>query len=199
MRRVRANSVRLAAVVAALALSLLWVTAAFAQDEPTAPDRTAPALDEAASDDSNATEAEETVAANEQSVRGDGKSQDQEVSVEQTGGGNGKDARLRKAAEDKNCPDFNGDQDAAQKYFESHGGSATNNVDNLDRDHDGLACEDPDSGTAPTGGPDTGGGGTAPPPNDGSSAGPFPFVLGGAALGLLVALLGPSLRRRVTT
>jgi hypothetical protein len=44
------------------------------------------------------------------------------------------------ASGDKNCSDFS-TWLAAQKYFESHGGSKLNNVDGLDRDHDGLACE----------------------------------------------------------
>lgn len=42
---------------------------------------------------------------------------------------------------DKNCPDFS-TWNEAQTYFEQKGGSPTNNVDDLDRDGDGLACED---------------------------------------------------------
>jgi micrococcal nuclease len=38
------------------------------------------------------------------------------------------------------CSDFSV-QDEAQTYFEGKGGSPTNNVDRLDSDHDGLACE----------------------------------------------------------
>jgi hypothetical protein len=41
---------------------------------------------------------------------------------------------------DKDCSDF-ATQREAQAYFESKGGSPTNNVDDLDRDHDGIACE----------------------------------------------------------
>jgi endonuclease YncB( thermonuclease family) len=41
---------------------------------------------------------------------------------------------------DKNCPDF-ATHAEAQAYFDSMGGSPSNNVDNLDADHDGLACE----------------------------------------------------------
>jgi hypothetical protein len=41
---------------------------------------------------------------------------------------------------DKDCADFSTHEEA-QAYFESKGGSATNNVDRLDGDHDGLACE----------------------------------------------------------
>lgn len=41
---------------------------------------------------------------------------------------------------DKDCKDFKSWQQA-QQYFESHGGSKKNNYDGLDRDHDGLACE----------------------------------------------------------
>jgi len=41
---------------------------------------------------------------------------------------------------DKDCKDFATQADA-QRYFLSKGGSATNNVDRLDADHDGTACE----------------------------------------------------------
>lgn len=41
---------------------------------------------------------------------------------------------------DKDCKDFSS-QSEAQAYFNSKGGSASNNVDDLDRDHDGVACE----------------------------------------------------------
>ena len=41
---------------------------------------------------------------------------------------------------DKDCSDF-ATQEDAQAYFESKGGSPTNNVDRLDSDHDGIACE----------------------------------------------------------
>lgn len=41
---------------------------------------------------------------------------------------------------DKDCSDFGNHQDA-QDYFKSQNGSPSNNVDRLDRDGDGLACE----------------------------------------------------------
>lgn len=41
---------------------------------------------------------------------------------------------------DKDCKDFATHADA-QAYFVSKGGSPTNNVDKLDADHDGIACE----------------------------------------------------------
>jgi hypothetical protein len=41
---------------------------------------------------------------------------------------------------DKDCADFP-NQPAAQRYFQSDGGSASNNVDHLDPNHNGLACE----------------------------------------------------------
>lgn len=41
---------------------------------------------------------------------------------------------------DRDCPDFPS-QAAAQKYFVDRGGSPDNNVDRLDRDRDGVACE----------------------------------------------------------
>jgi hypothetical protein len=61
---------------------------------------------------------------------------------------------------DKDCADF-ASQAEAQAYFEANGGSPTNNVDNLDADHDGQACEDFDYGDGTgggTGGVDNGGG-----------------------------------------
>lgn len=41
---------------------------------------------------------------------------------------------------DYDCKDFDSHQ-KAQDYFVSQGGSPSNNVDRLDRDGDGLACE----------------------------------------------------------
>lgn len=41
---------------------------------------------------------------------------------------------------DKDCKDF-ASQAEAQAWFEAHGGSATNNVAGLDRNHNGIACE----------------------------------------------------------
>lgn len=56
------------------------------------------------------------------------------------------------SAAGKNCMDFP-TQSAAQSYFDANGGSATNNVDGLDRDHDGVACEgNPTTGSAPSAG-----------------------------------------------
>jgi len=64
---------------------------------------------------------------------------------------------------DKDCADF-----SSQAYFEAHGGSPTNNVDNLDADHDGQACEAFDyGGGGGTGGGGTGGGGTGTLANTG--------------------------------
>ena len=62
------------------------------------------------------------------------------------------------AQADKDCADFSS-QAEAQAYFEANGGSPTNNVDNLDADHDGQACEAFDYG----GGGGTGGGGSELP------------------------------------
>ncbi len=58
------------------------------------------------------------------------------------------------AAREKDCSDF-ATQEAAQAYFDAHGGPASD-PDNLDSDGDGIACE-----TLPHGG---GGGGSNPPP-----------------------------------
>lgn len=41
---------------------------------------------------------------------------------------------------DMDCDDFSS-QSGAQAYFELHGGSALYNLDRLDADHDGIACE----------------------------------------------------------
>ncbi len=41
---------------------------------------------------------------------------------------------------DKDCKDF-ATHAEAQSYFISKGGSPTNNIDRLDADHDGIACE----------------------------------------------------------
>ncbi len=41
---------------------------------------------------------------------------------------------------DRDCPDFP-NQAAAQAFFVEHGGSSANNFDDLDADHDGIACE----------------------------------------------------------
>jgi hypothetical protein len=55
-------------------------------------------------------------------------------------------------------------QSEAQSYFEANGGSPTNNVDNLDADHDGQACESFDySSGGGTGGDGTGGNGDSLP------------------------------------
>jgi hypothetical protein len=72
---------------------------------------------------------------------------------------------------DKDCADF-ASQAEAQAYFEANGGSPTNNVDNLDADHDGQACESFDYGDG-TGGGDTGGGDNGGVDNGG---GALPFT-----------------------
>ena len=41
---------------------------------------------------------------------------------------------------DKDCAEFP-NQPVAQRYFQTYGGSAANNVDHLDPNHKGLACE----------------------------------------------------------
>ncbi len=63
---------------------------------------------------------------------------------------------------DMDCGDFGGDPAAAQAYFEGDGGSQARNVDDLDRDGDGGACDNPGGGGG--GGATTGGGG--PDPSD---------------------------------
>ena len=69
------------------------------------------------------------------------------------------------ASADKDCSDF-ANQAQAQSYFRSHGGSPSNNFDNLDADHDGIACESlpcPCSSTSSGSGGGGGGGGSAHP------------------------------------
>jgi Excalibur calcium-binding domain len=73
---------------------------------------------------------------------------------------------------DKDCADF-GSQAEAQAYFEANGGSPTNNVDNLDADHDGQACEAFDYGGGGGGDDGTGGGGDD---GTGGGTGDLPFT-----------------------
>jgi|SRR5215217_3657839 len=91
------------------------------------------------------------------------------------------------AQADKDCADFSS-QAEAQAYFEANGGSPTNNVDNLDADHDGQACEAFDYG----GGGGTGGGGTGGDDGDLPFTGPNDTMLpAGTALVLAgLALVG---------
>jgi hypothetical protein len=55
------------------------------------------------------------------------------------------------SAQDRNCPSF-ATQEEAQQYFQDGGGSADNNFNGLDRDRDGIACEDLPSGGGNSGG-----------------------------------------------
>lgn len=48
--------------------------------------------------------------------------------------------RPGRPAGDRDCADFATQQDA-QRYFESIGGSSTNDADRLDENHNGVACE----------------------------------------------------------
>jgi hypothetical protein len=60
-----------------------------------------------------------------------------------TPGGGGPDSkpdRPGRPAGDRDCADF-ATQEEAQQYFESIGGSSTNNADRLDENHNGVACE----------------------------------------------------------
>jgi hypothetical protein len=66
-------------------------------------------------------------------------------------------------AKDMDCSDFSS-QAAAQHYFDDHGGGPNNNVDLLDADGDGIACESNSCPCTTGGGGGGGGGGTAPPP-----------------------------------
>jgi LPXTG-motif cell wall-anchored protein len=48
-------------------------------------------------------------------------------------------------AQDRDCSDF-ATQSQAQAFFESIGGSPSNNADNLDANHNGVACEELSAG-----------------------------------------------------
>lgn len=123
--------------------------------------------------------------------------EDEKFSGPSAGGPAGKRGENEAAgldAENRSCTDFRSQQEA-QRYFEENGGTETRNVDGLDADGDGQACE---SLNAPVGGIDAGGGGTAPQPGQASGSGPLAFLLGGAALGLALGLLSLVGRRRRT-
>ncbi len=129
--------------------------------------------------------------ASSEPARGEDIPTDQEVSKTQASGDDA--AEVEAAGEDRDCSDFS-TQEEAQEYFEGQGGDETNNVDNLDADSDGVACESLPSGSAPSGGIDTGGGGTADKVVE-HADGPAAFVGLGAALGLLLGLAAVALRR----
>jgi endonuclease YncB( thermonuclease family) len=63
---------------------------------------------------------------------------------------------------DRDCDEFP-NQAAAQTFFVEHGGSASNNFDDLDADHDGIACESNPCPCSTSGGP--------PPETPGSASG----------------------------
>lgn len=80
------------------------------------------------------------------------------------------------SSSNKDCTRDFSTQPQAQRYFDSHGGSRSNNYDGLDRNRNGKACESlpggsqgsssPAASSAPNGGPNTGLGGTAPTGHD---------------------------------
>lgn len=88
----------------------------------------------------------------------------------------------RDAQADRDCADFD-TQPEAQEYFDSQGGGPDNNVDQLDEDGDGVACENLD-GATPDGGIDSGGGWLAR--RDAGTGAGAPL----AALALLLAAAG---------
>jgi hypothetical protein len=193
---VRARRVRTVVAGAVFALVLAWATTAYAAtDVPGVTPR-----DDGAAGRTAAKEDARNEAQNVQTGSGDSENSSQtsgsgDTSNTQTNRQGGADTDLNRARGDRDCSDFTF-QEQAQRFFERHGGSRSNNVDDLDRDRDGVACERlPSEGNTPVGGIDTGGGGTATASGGGS---PVPFALGGAGLGLLVVLLASSLRRRPT-
>lgn len=106
---------------------------------------------------------------------------------------------------DRDCPDFDS-HEQAQAFFDRHGGSASENVDRLDGDSDGLACEDYEYSGSRSGGGDNDNdeGGQQ---SDGDDPGELPEssttpVGSGAPLSLLLTVLGLGtfglmLRRRI--
>lgn len=72
---------------------------------------------------------------------------------------------------DRNCDDFDSHAQA-QAFFERHGGSESANVDGLDGDSDGQACEDHEYSGG--GNNDDGDDDNAPPADDGGSPGDMP-------------------------
>jgi hypothetical protein len=100
---------------------------------------------------------------------------------------NESDAGASQEADDSDCEDF-ASREEAQNFFEQEGGPEED-PHFLDADNDGVACE---GFRAPTGGVDSGGGGTADP----GRPSPLLFVLGGTAIGLLLAGVTTLMRRR---
>jgi hypothetical protein len=87
---------------------------------------------------------------------------------------------------DRDCEDFD-TQAQAQRFFDRHGGSPSNNVDRLDANGDGIPCENlpggGDGGGNGGGGGGGGGGGTDMPDSSTLSA---PVSLGSEMPWLLV-------------
>lgn len=93
---------------------------------------------------------------------------------------------LASHAGDRDCSDFK-TQAAAQAFFNDHGGSASNNVDNLDRDRDGMPCEGLPGGSGNSNGNSGNGNGNLP---DSATDPVTGSVSTGTPLPLLVIVLG---------
>lgn len=111
----------------------------------------------------------------------------------------GAQADLGNDGVDMDCADFP-EQNAAQGYFESDGGSADRNVDRLDRDGDGIACEASDQAAEDTSDGDNDGDVDELPavgsgPMTGSGAPVVALMLAGSAA--VCTLTGLRLSRRV--
>lgn len=106
---------------------------------------------------------------------------------------------------DRNCDDFDS-QAQAQRFFNNHGGSPSNNVDDLDRNNNGETCENNDYGSGGSGSGGATGNGSGRD-DDGGDAGEMPDTatfgtdpVNGLPLLLMVLGLwtfGLMLRRRV--
>lgn len=77
---------------------------------------------------------------------------------------------------DRDCPSFDS-QAQAQRFFDQHGGSPSNNVDDLDRNNNGEACENNDYGSGSGGNnndPGDDDDDDAPPADNGEDPGDMP-------------------------
>ncbi|SMQ78422.1 hypothetical protein SAMN05444673_3426 [Bacillus sp. OV166] len=101
-------------------------------------------------------------------------------------------------AQDKDCSDFSTWQEA-QNYFESKGGSPTNNVDRLDGTNpaqgepDGIVCENLQGYNGETWAnlhPADGGGTTTPTPTPTPQPAPMPSTATNNVLTLIIGALG---------
>lgn len=141
-----------AARVAVLGAVLVgaWAVPAGAQEAAAAPEAAPAQAQETQAPETQRYQPPQADAAQQPSPKADVADEPRAQTAGAGGGGGG-------GAGDRDCADFDTQQEA-QEYFEEQGGGPDNNVDQLDEDGDGLACESLDGGAVPDGGPATGGG-----------------------------------------